>query len=263
VPSLATGLIAQSRFYLQRGSPGSAWRISTGGSAEGEPQSPRAERLKKRCPNDSPTNGGSSKVRVPVPAGTNTDEKAFGPDLRSRCRGSSEALQGRASARPRRSRGIRDACRVTRVAPAVFFGSLHSRRASARHRVSTNRPPGRGEEGHVQALWSLSKPRAFAQGAGLKRQVSSTQPSKENPTDGSSYRSGRPEVLLDGRGPKGSAEPDGSVPGFRKGNSLRRVPIEDALRSRFESGNNLDRKMPTRECAAHRAHAPQRVRLQP
>jgi hypothetical protein len=230
VPSLATGLIAQSRFYLQRGSPGSAWRISTGGSAEGEPQSPRAERLKKRCPNDSPTNGGSSKVRVPVPAGTNTDEKAFGPDLRSRCRGSSEALQGR---------------------------------ASARHRVSTNRPPGRGEEGHVQALWSLSKPRAFAQGAGLKRQVSSTQPSKENPTDGSSYRSGRPEVLLDGRGPKGSAEPDGSVPGFRKGNSLRRVPIEDALRSRFESGNNLDRKMPTRECAAHRAHAPQRVRLQP
>jgi hypothetical protein len=35
----------------------------------------------------------------------------------------------------------------------------------------TKSAPGRGEEGQVQALRSLPKPRAFAQGAGLKRQL--------------------------------------------------------------------------------------------
>jgi hypothetical protein len=129
----------------------------------------------------------------------------------------------------------------------VFFGSLHSRRASARHRVSSNRPRPRRRGARPDSLESVQT-QSIRSGSELKRQVSSSQPLKENPTDGSSYRLGRPEVLLDGRGPNGSAEPDGSVPGFRNGNSPRRVPTEDALPSRFGSGNAGSQDAHERRC---------------
>lgn len=192
---------------------------------------------------------------MPVPAGASTDGKVLGPDQKEPKPG----LFRRSSKDGLRSdRGGHGepGCLTSRESRRqIFFGSLHSRRASARHRVSTNRPRPRRRGARPGSLES-AQAQSIRSGSGLNRQASSTQPSKENPTDGSSHRPGRPEVpRTEGiRGvPRNLAGrhlvPQGKL--ATAGTHRRCSPEQIRKRKRWT------KNVHTRECVARRAHAPQ------